>query len=119
MHIFRERELRFMLKFSDTKAIFIPHSFRGFDFPAMLAGLRGELPALQHVIAVGGEGSGGFAELLTGNAAPVTISGGHRIDPTEPCVLMSTSGTTAEPKGVMHCLNTLVACTNALATRNG
>ena len=119
MHIFRERELRFMLKFSDTKAIFVPQNFRGFDFPAMLAGLRAELPALQHVIVAGGSGPDSFDALLTGAAAPVPIGQGHRIDPTAPCVLMYTSGTTGEPKGVMHCYNTLIACNNALAGRFG
>ena len=34
-------------------------------------------------------------------------------------VLMFTSGTTGSPKGVMHCLNTLMACNVALAGRFG
>ena len=34
-------------------------------------------------------------------------------------VLMFTSGTTGSPKGVMHPMNTLVACHNALAGRFG
>lgn len=120
MHIFRERELRFMLKFAATKAIFVPASFRGHDFPAMIAGLRGELPALEHVIVAGGEGPDGFdAAMLNSDHPPVTMAEGSRIDPGEMCVIMYTSGTTGEPKAVMHCFNTLIACTNALADRFG
>ena len=37
----------------------------------------------------------------------------------EMAVLMFTSGTTGSPKGVMHCLNTLMACNIALAGRFG
>ena len=111
MHIFRERELRFMLKFAGTKAILIPKTFRGHDFEAMLDGLKPDLPALEHVFVVGGEGEQSFEKaIMESDAAPVSASQGTPQDPGEMCVLMYTSGTTGEPKGVMHCFNTLIAC---------
>ena len=49
MPIFREHELAYMLGFAEAKAIVVPREFRGFDHPAMVAGLRAGLPALEHV----------------------------------------------------------------------
>ena len=120
MHIFRERELRFMLGFADTKAIIIPKAFRGHDFEKMLDGLKPELPKLQHVIVVDGEGDRSFDRLIMqSGAAPVPASEGTPPATDEMAVLMYTSGTTGEPKGVMHCFNTLIACCEALGSRFG
>ncbi len=38
MVIFRERELTFMLGLARSKVLVVPASFRGFDYPAMVAG---------------------------------------------------------------------------------
>lgn len=120
MHIFRERELRFMLGFAEAKAIIIPSVFRGHDFEAMLAGLRAELPKLAHVLVVDGKGAASFDRaIMKSGAAPVTAAQGSPADPGEMSVLMYTSGTTGEPKGVMHCANTLGACVKALGSRFG
>jgi cyclohexanecarboxylate-CoA ligase len=120
MHIFRERELRFMLGFADTKAIIAPKKFRGHDFEAMLDGLKPELPKLQHIIIAEGDGDRSFNKLLMqSNAKPVSIAEGTPPETDAMSVLMYTSGTTGEPKGVMHCFNTLFACANALGTRFG
>ncbi len=120
MHIFRERELRYMLGFADARAVLIPQSFRGHDFPAMLAGLRAELPALQHVIVVDGNGPDSFDSLImSADAAPIPAGAGTPAAPDEMSVLMYTSGTTGEPKGVMHCANTMNACVAALGSRLG
>ena len=40
MHIFRERELSFMLAHGDSKVMVVPSTFRGFDYAKMLEGLR-------------------------------------------------------------------------------
>ncbi|MEQ8365774.1 MAG: AMP-binding protein [Roseicyclus sp.] len=120
MHIFRERELRFMLNFADTKAIIVPKTFRGHDFEAMIDGIRSELPSLDHVIVVDGTGDNSWANLIDGSdAAPLAAADVERIDPAAMCVLMYTSGTTGEPKGVMHCSNTIIACCKALGGRFG
>ncbi len=60
MHIFRERELSFMLKHGEAKVMIAPKTFRGFDFEAMVTGLQPSLPHLKHVVIVGGDGDNSF-----------------------------------------------------------
>ena len=55
MPIFRHREMEFMLGFGETKVLLIPHYFRGFSYPRMMNALRSKLPALEHVLVIGGE----------------------------------------------------------------
>jgi len=120
MPIFRERELAYMLEFAETKAFVVPKSFRGFDHEAMAAALRPGLPKLEHVIVVDGEGSNSFdAALQSGEErlAPPPAGAIGALAADEMAVLMFTSGTTGSPKGVMHCLNTLMACNVSLAGR--
>lgn len=120
MHIFRERELRFMLGFAETKAIIIPKIFRGHDFEKMLDGLKPELPALEHIVVVDGEGDRSFDRMIMqSSAAPISSKAGTPVAPDEMAVLMYTSGTTGQPKGAMHSFNTLVACGKALGARLG
>jgi len=120
MHIFRERELRFMLGFADTKAIVIPKTFRGHDFEKMLDGLKPDLPKLQHIVVVDGDDERSFERLvMNAPAAAIPAADGTPPSTDEMSVLMYTSGTTGEPKGVMHCSNTLVACAKALGSRFG
>lgn len=114
MHIFRERELSFMLRHGEAKVLIAPRTFRGFDFEAMAAGLRPALPGLQHVVLVGGEGANGFEALLSGpdweNAPDAReILARSRPGPDDVTQLIYTSGTTGEPKGVMHSANSVMA----------
>jgi len=114
MHIFRERELSFMLRHGSSKVVIVPRVFRGFDHEAMLAELRPSLPKLQQVVIVDGEGPDSFESLLSGPTwedAPeaATILERSRPAPDDVTQLIYTSGTTGEPKGVMHSANTLMA----------
>lgn len=114
MHIFRERELSFMLKHGEAKVLIIPKTFRGFDFEHMVNTLKPSLTDLKHVVVVNGSGSNNFEALLSGpawekesNAQAVLTQ--HRPGPDDVTQLIYTSGTTGEPKGVMHTANTVMA----------
>ncbi|MBV2163564.1 MAG: cyclohexanecarboxylate-CoA ligase [Comamonas sp.] len=114
MHIFRERELSFMLQHGEAKVMIVPKHFRGFDFEQMLTGLQPSLPTLQHVIAVGGQGASSFEALLSGpewenEADAQDILTRSRPGPDDVTQLIYTSGTTGEPKGVMQTANTLMS----------
>jgi cyclohexanecarboxylate-CoA ligase len=108
--IYKEREVKFILSQSHSAAIFIPDVFRGFGYVDMIQRMKTELPELKHVIVVGKDVPDGmlsFDPLLEGDGKPIPEPD---IDPNDVKLLIYTSGTTAEPKGVQHTHNTLV-CT--------
>ncbi len=114
MPIFRERELSFMLAHGASKVFIVPKTFRGFDFEKMADGLKSSLPALQHIVVLGGGQTNSFHSLLSGPAwenepDAAAILSAHRPGPDDITQLIYTSGTTGEPKGVMHSANTLMA----------
>ncbi|CAN7407603.1 cyclohexanecarboxylate-CoA ligase [Acidovorax sp. LjRoot38] len=114
MHIFRERELSFMLQHGEAKVVIAPQTFRGFDFEQMITALQPTLPHLKHVVVVGGSGANSFDALLSGpeweqQPDAQAILTAHRPGPDEVTQLIYTSGTTGEPKGVMHSANTVMA----------
>ena len=122
MPIFRERELRYMLGFAQSKVLIVPQMYRGFDHAAMATGLRVELPNLRHIVVVDGDPKNSFDHRMLQCAAPVACSedrASAALQPDDVSVMVFTSGTTGDPKGVMHSSNTLLACLNALRGRFG
>ncbi|MBV8620287.1 MAG: cyclohexanecarboxylate-CoA ligase [Curvibacter sp.] len=114
MHIFRERELGFMLRHGEAKVLIAPRQFRGFDFEALHRALQPGLPQLRHLVIVDGDGADSFEALLSGPAwedspEAAEVLGRQRPGPDDITQLIYTSGTTGEPKGVMHSANTTFA----------
>jgi cyclohexanecarboxylate-CoA ligase len=123
MPILRERELLYVLNFCESKVFIIPSVYRGFDYAAMAEGMRGELAHLKHLIVVDGTGDSSFERAILsgrpGGEAPRSTGPSSALGPDDMSVVMFTSGTTGEPKGVIHTSNSLVGCTKALAQRFG
>jgi cyclohexanecarboxylate-CoA ligase len=114
MHIFRERELSFMLKHAAAKVMIVPKTFRGFDYQQMMTALQPSLPDLEQLVIVGGSGANSFEALLSEPKWELEpdakdILSRQRPGPDDITQLIYTSGTTGEPKGVMHSANTTMA----------
>lgn len=112
MHIFREHELRFMLRHAQSKVLVVPKMFRAFNHQAMAEGLRKDLPDLEHLLVIGDEGQQSFEDQLINRAwetetDTTALFAERRINADDIIQILFTSGTTGEPKGVMHTSNTL------------
>lgn len=118
MPIFRERELAFMLGLTESKVLVVPRSFRGFDYQSMARGLKGTVPTLEHVIVVDGDGEDSFDTMLLAER-PVDTVVMEPLAADDVLLIMFTSGTTGEPKGVMHTSNTMFAALHAFIERIG
>ncbi|WP_150305806.1 cyclohexanecarboxylate-CoA ligase [Pseudomonas saliphila] len=122
MPIFRERELRFMLAHAETRVLVVPQSFRNFNYAEMVANIRADLPNLKQVLVIGGQGDDSFEKVLLERAWEEDTDTAALFAERKPSAddviqLLFTSGTTGEPKGVLHTSNTLFSNVRPYAER--
>ena len=120
---YRASELRFMLGLLESQVLVIPEAFRSFRYTEMVAPLRGGLPRLEHVFVARGTAPDGMRPFADLTDTAWEARGGRAalpgLDPNEVHEVVFTSGTTGEPKGVMHTPNTTLSTIYALIERLG
>jgi cyclohexanecarboxylate-CoA ligase len=106
---FREAELRFTLRQTRARLLVIPGRLRDVDHRELIAGIREELPDLAHVLVARAAPGSGMHMLDDFSTSSAPLTSDDDTDPDAVALAMYTSGSTAEPKGVLHTHNSLAA----------
>jgi cyclohexanecarboxylate-CoA ligase len=115
MPIFREREVGFALRRSKARVLVVADEFRGRKHAEETASMVGDT-GVEHVLVVGGDGAPAlprtegadgvrwhdFAAALAGQEPDAAAIVARKPAPTALSQLFFTSGSTGEPKGVLH-----------------
>lgn len=118
---FRRREVEYILRFSNSKAFVCASSFKGFDYAAMIHELRADLPLLKTVVVSGDTSIPNVHSLEEGLRSHEPIAHSERVtmDPDAVMRMAFTSGTTGDPKGVMHSFNTTLYAIEVINSEMG
>jgi cyclohexanecarboxylate-CoA ligase len=125
MKTYRRRELDVMLRVTEARILVTMAEDNGDRLGEMGAEFAAELPSLERVFVADGAGPEGteeFESFFFGTAWEERH--GHLLDerelgPDDPYLILFTSGTTSEPKGVLHSQNTLYAAVRGEADAFG
>ncbi|WHZ00882.1 AMP-binding protein [Neobacillus sp. YX16] len=115
--IYRQKEVSYILKMTESKVVVIPDIYRNFNYLDMFMELKPSLPALEKIIVVTDlledndeeDDIINFRKILNFKSDKVIQPSNTTLHSNQLAQLAFTSGTTGEPKGVMHTHNTIEA----------
>ena len=124
----REREIRFILDRTGAVGMIMVDEFWNFSFSDLLSDIKDDLPRLRYVIVsettkypheilLEGLINKDWEEVYPDDYYHRVYLKAHPVEPDDLLEIVFTSGTTGDPKGVMHTHNT--RCRSALGTING
>lgn len=106
--IYRDKEVAEILADCGARVLFVPATWRNFDFAAMVERVRASTPSLEFMVQVRADaplaGWLNYEELLRPSAPGLPT---YKQDADAVKFVMYTSGTTGRAKGVLHTHNTL------------
>lgn len=110
--IYRSKEVGFLLADARSRFVFVPETYRGFDFARMVAPLARDAGVKMIVCRGEHPDAPGFDALLSRGHA-LRRQGrelaGAPVDPDADALYLYTSGTEGRPKGVRHSQRTLLS----------
>jgi acyl-CoA synthetase (AMP-forming)/AMP-acid ligase II len=107
IHIYGPREVSFILRSSGAKFFVMPDRWRNIDYIERLA--KTDLAAVERVVVIGDEAPPGAISWREVTALARDEFPASTAEPDDVALLVYTSGTTADPKGVLHSHNSLIA----------
>src|SRR5215470_14337539 len=107
--IYREREVGFVCRQAGSKVLVVAGLVRGVDHREIGAAVRAQAPGLEHVLTVRAEPAAGQRALEQLEDDPSAVLPPSPLGPYDVSMVFYTSGTTSDPKGVLHTPSTLGA----------
>jgi len=105
--IYREREVGFAVRQARSRVLVVPGEVRGFDHRDLARTVRAAAPDLEHVVVARATPAAGQLALEDLSAGGVDDAPPAPPGPHDVATLFYTSGTTSDPKGVLHTPSTL------------
>src|ERR1700694_3945127 len=107
VHFYGVKEVRFILEQSRARVLVTADSFGNHDYLPPLEALAPALSCLKDVFVVNSGGKPPPFQPFDALLAETKLDEPARMDPSSPALVSYTSGTTADPKGVIHSQRTI------------